>query len=77
MKYEINLLNVPNQSTSCNLVDDNSNFFAVDINLRTLMDGNLIIDISGKDFSIKDFVKSSYADTIKVKTNKRNQIYGG
>lgn len=49
MKYEINLLNVPNQSTSCNLVDDNSNFFAVDFNLRTLMDGNLIIDITVND----------------------------
>lgn len=31
---------------------------------------------NGIKFSIKDFVKSSYANTIKVKTDKRNQIYG-
>lgn len=30
---------------------------------------------NGIKFSINDFVQSSYADTIKVKTNKINQIY--
>lgn len=45
-KYSINLLKEPNQSLSCNLTDDKGNFYAVDIKLRTLMDGNLIADIS-------------------------------
>ena len=49
MKYEINLLKVANQSNSCNLVDEKGNLFAVDFNLRTLMDGCLIIDITVDD----------------------------
>lgn len=49
MKYEINILNVPNQENSCNLEDENGNLFAVDFKLRTLMDGNLIIDIYVND----------------------------
>lgn len=45
-KYSINLLKVPNQSLSCNLTDDNNNMYAVDIDLRTLPDDNLICNIS-------------------------------
>lgn len=39
------MLNEPNQSLSCNLTDDSGTVFAVDINLRTLSDGNLIADV--------------------------------
>lgn len=45
MKYQINLLQMPNQTLSCNLSDEKGNFFAVDITLRTLPDGNLIASI--------------------------------
>lgn len=45
MKYEINVLNVPNQSFSYNLADDNGNLYAIDMKLRTLPDGNMITDI--------------------------------
>ena len=46
MKYNINLLQVPNQSLSCNLTDGSGRYYAVDITLRTLQDGNLIANIS-------------------------------
>lgn len=45
-KYSINLLQVPNQSLSCNLTDDENNTYAVDIDLRTLSDGNMVANIS-------------------------------
>ena len=45
-KYSINLLQVPTQSLSCNLTYDENNTYAVDIDLRTLSDGNLISNIS-------------------------------
>lgn len=44
-KYMINLLQEPNQELTCNCVDDNGTTFAVDLKLRTLVDGNLCIDI--------------------------------
>jgi hypothetical protein len=46
MKQQINLLQVPNQTLSCNLNDEQGNFFTVDIGLRTLPDGNLIASIT-------------------------------
>lgn len=46
MIYYINLLQEPNQKLSCNLNDDEGNYYAVDISLRTLDDGNLIADIT-------------------------------
>lgn len=46
MKQQINLLQVPNQTLSCNLNDEEGNFFTVDIGLRTLPDGNVIAKIT-------------------------------
>lgn len=46
MIYYINLLQVPNQKLSCNLNDDEGNYYAVDIALRTLEDGNVVADIT-------------------------------
>ena len=45
MKYEINVLNVPNQSFSFNLADEDGNLYALDMKLRTLPDRNMIADI--------------------------------
>lgn len=45
-KYVINLLNEPNQRFSANLTDDNDIVNAVDFALRTLPDGNLLMNIS-------------------------------
>lgn len=52
MKTQINILQVPNQSLSCNLSDNNGNFYAVDITLRTLPDGNLIATIKVNDETV-------------------------
>lgn len=49
MKYIINLINIPNQSGSCNLTDDNGLVYAVDYSIRTLPDGNILMDISVND----------------------------
>ena len=49
MKYVITLVNIPNQSGSCNLTDDNGDMYGVDYKLRTLPDGNLLIDIIVND----------------------------
>ena len=46
MKYLINLVNIPNQSASCTLTDDEQNVYGLDFNLRTLPDGNILIDIT-------------------------------
>lgn len=46
MKYIITLVNIPNQSTSCNLTDDEGNVYGVDLNLRTLPDGNVLMDVT-------------------------------
>lgn len=45
-KYLITLLNEPNQRFSANLTDDNGNANAVDFALRTLPDGNVLMNIS-------------------------------
>lgn len=45
MFNKINLLQQPNQKITCNLEDDNGTIYAVDINLRTTMSGDLICDI--------------------------------
>lgn len=44
-KYMINLLQEPNQELTCNCTDDNGMSYALDLKLRTLLDGNLCIDI--------------------------------
>lgn len=44
MFNKINLLQQPNQKISCNL-ESNGTLYAVDIDLRTLMDGSLICNI--------------------------------
>lgn len=49
MFNKINLLQQPNQKITCNLEDGNGTIYAVDINLRTLMDGSLICDIYVND----------------------------
>lgn len=46
MKQKINLLQVPNQAFSCNLSDDEGNFYMLDMTLRTLPDNNLIANIT-------------------------------
>lgn len=46
MRYAINLLNEPNQSFSANLEDENGNYFALDMKLRTYSNGSLSCDIS-------------------------------
>lgn len=49
MKYQITLVNVPNQSGSCNLTDDNGDMYGIDYNIRTLPDGNVLMDITVND----------------------------
>lgn len=41
----INIIQQPNQSLSVNLTDDNGNVHIADINLRTMYDGFLIMDL--------------------------------
>ena len=48
-QIKINLLQIPNQSLSCNLTDGKGNYFAVDITLRTLPDGRLCAKIAIND----------------------------
>ena len=46
MKTSINLIQAPNQTLSANITDINGEIHIVDINLRTLYDGQMIADIS-------------------------------
>lgn len=46
MRYQINLVNAPNQEFSANLKDDDGNFWALDMKLRTYENGALSCDIS-------------------------------
>lgn len=44
-QVSINLIQSPNQSLSCNLTDNEGNTYIADINLRTMADGSLIMDL--------------------------------
>lgn len=46
MIYSITLLNVPNQSLTCNLTNKNGTVYICDINLRTLSNKTLSADIA-------------------------------
>lgn len=46
MKYQITLLNEPNQRIDCNLTDDYDNMYQLELSLRTLPDGQLLADLS-------------------------------
>ncbi len=45
-QMSINLVQEPNQSLSVNLTDDAGNIHIADINLRTMEDGSLIMDLT-------------------------------
>lgn len=44
-QVSINIIQEPNQSLSVNLTDDAGNVHIADINLRTMEDGSLIMDL--------------------------------